>query len=92
MHIQNLEINILFFMCHPPLDGNVVSRDLFDEFTDIPQGEMLSAIDAMAGDGLVTSDASRSHLSITAKGRHRLEQSLVCRIHQFDPCRCGGAR
>lgn len=92
MQIQNLEINILYHMCHPPTDGTIVNRDLFDEFADIPQGEMLSAIDAMVGDGLVIRDASRTRLSVTPKGRRRLQHSVACRIHPFDPCRCGDAR
>ena len=93
MQIQNLEINILYFMCNPlrgqHADGTVMSRDVFDEFSDIPQGALLSAVNTMVDDGLISSDPSRSHLSITENGINRLQSSIACRIHRFDHCFCG---
>jgi len=92
MEIANLEINILYFMCDPrsgPAQGGPVdARDIFDEFSDIPESTIESVIDSMAGDGLIAVDRARSRLSITSNGINRLQSSLACRIHRFDRCRC----
>ena len=93
MQVHNLEINILYFMCDPNkghhADGTVRSSAVFDEFSDIPQGAVMSAVDEMVADGLIASDPQRSRLSITENGIHRLQASIACRIHHCDHCRCG---
>ena len=95
MEINNLKINILYFMCNP-LNGQVQdaaidSKDIFEEFSDIPDGHVTAAIDAMAEEQLILVDRSRSRLSITASGINRLQSSIACRTHQFDRCRCDAA-
>jgi hypothetical protein len=95
MPIQNLEINILFTMCDPRIKrvetGTVQSRELFDEFSDIPEKEILFAIDAMVNKGLITRDTPRSQLSVTPSGINRLKSHTACRVHHFDQCDCGPA-
>jgi hypothetical protein len=95
MEISNLEINILYFMCNPlngqSRDGTIRSKDVFKEFSDIPDGSVITTINSMANDGLITIDRSRSRLSITANGISRLQSSIACRIHHFDSCRCSHA-
>ncbi|MFO7714061.1 hypothetical protein [Desulfosarcina sp.] len=92
MEINNLEINILYFMCNPingqAEDGTIDSRDVFEQFSDIPAGSIMSAINSMVKNRLITTDPSRSRLWITAEGINRLQSSIACRIHQFDSCRC----
>ena len=93
MNIRNLEINILFFICDSlngqSEDGIAMVKDVFEDFSDIPEGELLSAINAMENEGLITINPSRACLSITEKGINRLQSSIVCRVHNFDPCQCG---
>jgi ABC-type nickel/cobalt efflux system permease component RcnA len=95
MPIHNLEINILFIMCDPRIDrvetGTVQSRELFIEFSDIPEEEIQSAIDAMVKQGLIMSDTPRSQLSVTPLGINRLKSHTACRVHHFDQCGCGQA-
>ena len=95
MEINNLEINILYFMCNPIngqiQDGAIDSKDVFEEFSDIPDGHVIAAIDAMAKERLILIDRSHSRLSITQSGINRLQSSIACRIHQFDRCQCGGS-
>lgn len=77
MEINNLEINILYYMCNPLKgqlqDGTINSEDVFEEFSDIPTGSVISAIDSMINDGLITTGRSRSRLSITDNGLNRLQ-------------------
>jgi hypothetical protein len=93
MEITNLEINILYFMCDPhnglPPTERIDSKAIFNEFSDIPEGSIESAIDTMANDRLITIDPTGATVAITKNGIDRLESSLVCRIHHFDRCRCG---
>lgn len=93
MEITNLEINILYFICDPHNDrahnGRIDSKDIFEEFSDIPPGSIESVIEAMARDRLVTIDAARMTVEITPNGVNRLQSSLACRIHHFDRCGCG---
>jgi hypothetical protein len=92
MEINNLAINILYFMCKPlkgqSRNGTISSRDVFKEFSDIPDSNVMSAINSMANDRLITIDRKRAQLSITASGISRLQSSIACRIHKFDSCRC----
>lgn len=93
MEIQNLEINILYFMCNPVRghqeDGTILERDLFEEFSDIPEEKLFSTIDDMVDDRLIVMQPSESKLSITDRGIDRLQSSIACRVHRFDACRCG---
>jgi hypothetical protein len=93
MNIRNLEINILFFICDSlngqSEDGIAMVKDVFEDFSDIPEGELLSAINAMENEGLITINPSRACLSITEKGISRLHSSIACRVHNFDACHCG---
>lgn len=93
MEIKNLKINILYLMCNP-LNGQVQvgaidSKDLFEEFSDIPDGHVIAAIDSMDKERLITVDRSRTRLSITESGINRLQSSIACRIHKFERCQCG---
>ena len=93
MQIQNLKINILFFLCDSRIDritiGTAKLADLFNELSDIPEEEILSSISAMVDQDLITVDRSRSKLSITGSGIGRLESSIACRINHLDHCKCG---
>ena len=93
MKMQNLEINILFFICNSlngqSEDGRVLSKDVLEDFSDIPESELLSAVNAMEDEGLITTNPSRARLSITKKGINRLQSSIACRVHNFDHCQCG---
>lgn len=95
MEIQNLEINILYCMCNPLKgriqDGTSSTQDIVDEFSDIPPGNILTAIQSMVKERLITIDRSGARIAITQNGINRLQSSLACRIHQFDSCRCGRA-
>jgi hypothetical protein len=93
MEITNLEINILYFICDPDSGrgrlGRIDRNDIFDEFSDIPDGIVETVIDKMAGDHLITTDAAHSTIEVTPNGVNRLQSSLACRIHHFDRCGCG---
>lgn len=93
MQIQNLEINILFFLCDSRIErvavGTAKLMDLLNELSDIPEGEIMSAISTMVDQDLITVDGSRSKLSITQSGIDRLRSSVACQIHHFDHCKCG---
>jgi DNA-binding PadR family transcriptional regulator len=93
MEITNLEINILYFICHPQKgrarNGSVDRRDIFEAFSDIPEGSIKPVIDAMASDRLITVDTARSTVEITPTGVNRLQLALACRIHHFGRCGCG---
>jgi hypothetical protein len=93
MNIRNLEINILFFICDSlnghSENGSALTKDVFEDFSDIPKGELLSAVKTMVDEGLITTSSSRSCLSITEKGISRLESSIACRVNNFDLCQCG---
>lgn len=92
MEINNLEINILYFICNP-LNGQVQkgaidSKAIFEEFSDIPDGHVVVAIDTMARQNLIRIDRTHSRLSITQRGINRLQSSIACRIYDFDCCSC----
>ena len=86
MKFNNLEINILYFMCNPLngqlQDGTIRQDGIFEEFSDIPTRSITSAIDSMETDGLITID--RSRLSITESGIKRLQSSIVCHIYKSE--------
>ena len=92
MKINNLEINILYSLCNPingqVQDGAVDSKDIFEEFSDIPADQVIAAIDSMANSRLIRMDRAHSRLSITQSGIHRLQSTIACRVYQFDRCRC----
>ncbi len=91
MEINNLEINILYFMCNPLngqlQDGTINREGLLEEFSDLPEGSVTSAIDSMITDGLIT--VERSWISITENGINRLQSSIACHVYKFDSCWCG---
>jgi hypothetical protein len=91
MEINNLEINILYFMCNPLngqlQDGTIRREGILEEFSDIPERIITSAIDSMRTDGLITIE--RSWISITERGLNRLQSSIACHVHKFDSCWCG---
>ena len=93
MQIQNLGINILFFLCDSRVDrvavGTAKLTDLLNELSDIPEGEIMYVISTMVGQDLITFDSSRSQLSITESGIGRLKSSVACRIQHYDHCKCG---
>lgn len=93
MEINNLEVNILYFICNPLngelQDGTINQRGLLEEFSDLPERSVTAAIDSMESDGLIRIDRSRSRLSITENGINRLQSSIACHIHEFDSCGCG---
>lgn len=93
MKFNNLEINILYFMCNPLngqlRDGTIRQAVIFEEFSDIPKRSVASAIDSMETGGLIT--IARSRISITENGIHRLKSSIACHIYKFDSCECSGA-
>jgi len=93
MKFNNLEINILYFMCNPLngqlQDGTIRQAGIFEEFSDIPKRSVASAIDSMETEGLIA--IARSRISITENGIHRLKSSIACHIYRFDSCECGGA-
>jgi hypothetical protein len=93
MEITNLEINILYFICDPDNNrarsGRIDSKDIFEEFSDLPEGSIVYVMEAMARDRLITMDAARTAVEITLNGVNRLKSSLACRIHHFDRCGCG---
>jgi DNA-binding PadR family transcriptional regulator len=95
MNIRNLKINILFFICDSlnghSENGSAMTKDVFEDFSDIPTGELLSAVNAMVDEGLITTSSSRAYLSITEKGINRLQSSIACRVNKFDHCQCGQA-
>ncbi len=86
MKFNNLEINILYFMCNPLngqlQDGTIRQDGIFEEFSDIPTRSITSAIDSMETDGLITID--RSRLSITESGIKRLQSSIACHIYKSE--------
>jgi hypothetical protein len=93
MEINNLEINILYFICNP-LNGQLQERTInpagiYDEFSDLPNRSVTAVIESMETDGLITVDGSRSRLSITENGINRLQSSIACHIFQFESCECG---
>ena len=77
MKINNLEVNILYFICNPLngelQDGTINQRGLLEEFSDLPERSVTAAIDSMESDGLIRIDRSRSRLSITENGISRLQ-------------------
>ncbi|MCB2146250.1 MAG: hypothetical protein KQI81_07220 [Deltaproteobacteria bacterium] len=91
MEINNLEINILYFMCNPLngqlRDGTIDREGLLEEFSDLPERSVISAIDSMITDGLISIE--RSWISITEKGINRLQSSIACHVFKFDSCGCG---
>jgi DNA-binding PadR family transcriptional regulator len=94
-NIRNLEINILFFICDSlnshSENGSAMIKDVFEDFSDIPRGQLRSAVKAMVDEGLITTSPSQACLSITEKGISRLQSSVACRINNFDHCQCGQA-
>jgi hypothetical protein len=92
MQINNLEINILYYMCNPLngelQDGTTNQTGLLEEFSDLPERSVTAVIDSMQTDGLITIAGSR--ISITENGIHRLKSSIACHIYKFDSCECGG--
>jgi hypothetical protein len=93
MNIQNLESNILFFICDSlnghSENGSAMIKDVLEDFSDIPESELLSAVKAMVDEGLITTSSSRACLSITEKGINRVQSSIACRVNNFDHCQCG---
>lgn len=92
MEIMNLDINILYFVCHddqPEPAGASRYQDVLEAFADIPPGHIRAVIDAMVADGLVTLNPTETRLTVTEKGILHLQASLPCQIHPFDSCRCG---
>jgi hypothetical protein len=89
MEINNLEVNILYFMCNPlngqVQDGAIDSKAIFEEFSDIPDGHVIAAFDSMGRENLIVIDRTHSRLSITQSGINRLQSSIACRIHHFEP-------
>ncbi len=92
MKMHNLEINILYSLCNPlngqVQNGAIDSKAIFEEFSDIPNGQLVAAFDSMARENLIQIDRTHSRLSITQIGINRLQSSIACRIHDFDRCRC----
>lgn len=92
MEIQNLEINILYCMCDPlngrHQDGACDTKDMIEEFSDIPAGVVIREIQSMAKKGLIAFDRSRPRMAITVSGISRLQSSIACRINRLDRCRC----
>ena len=95
MKINNLELNILYFICNPLngelQDGTVDQSGIYEEFSDIPESNLSAAIDSMETDGLISTDRPGSRISITENGLNRLQASIACHIFKFDSCSCGGA-
>jgi hypothetical protein len=93
MEINNLEINILYFICNPLngqlQDGTINLAGVYEEFSDLPNRSVTAVIASMETDGLITVDRSRFRLSITENGINRLQSSIACHIYQFDSCGCG---
>ena len=93
MKIHNLEINILYCLCDPlhgvHEDLSSAVADIVDALSDIPVGQLMSTIRAMAGDGLITIDRYGNRLAITDGGINQLQSTIACRVHRFDRCRCG---
>ncbi|MGD8700820.1 MAG: hypothetical protein PVG51_00350 [Desulfosarcina sp.] len=92
MNIRNLDINILFYLCDR-LQQNGDHRQtaidtIFEEFSDIPESEIISAIRSMTNDRLIAIDKPRSRLSVTEKGVDRLRSSVACRINPSELCAC----
>ena len=90
MQINNLNINILYFMCNPDhghnCGKNVIYADVVEAFTDLPETSVRTAIDGMCNENLISADGPQSRLSITRTGGQRLQASLACRIHHFGSC------
>jgi hypothetical protein len=88
MQIQNLEINILYYLCNPlsgrEEDGTAMDKDLVEKFSDIPEEAIQSAIDTMIADDLIRRNPPKSHLTITAKGLKQLRTSVAYHVHNFD--------
>jgi len=93
MNFNNLLVNILYFMCNPLngqlQDGMINQEGIFEEFSDLPESSVASAIDSMLTDELIMIDPSRSRISITENGISRLQSTIACHIHKFDSCECG---
>ena len=93
MEINNLEINILYFMCNPLnghfQDGTINPAGIYEEFSDLPNRSVTAVIESMETDGLITVDRSRFRLSITENGINRLQSSIACQIYRFESCECG---
>jgi hypothetical protein len=51
MQIQNLEVNILYYLCNPlsgrEEDGTAMDKDLVEKYSDIPEEAIQSAFDTM---------------------------------------------
>jgi hypothetical protein len=92
MNIRNLDINILYYLCdrlqqngdHQRIDIDAI----FEEFSDIPEREIDSAIRSMTNDRLIATDGPRSWLSVTEHGLNRLRSSVACRISPSELCAC----
>lgn len=95
MIINNLEINILYYLCDP-LNGQVQdaaidSKEILEAFADIPDDHVIAAMDSMAKARLILMDHDHSRLSITPSGINRLQSTIACRLHHIDRCRCDGS-
>ncbi|WP_372678731.1 hypothetical protein [Desulfosarcina sp.] len=92
MEINNLEINILYFICNPLNghlhDGTINPAGIYEEFSDLPNRSVTAVIESMETDGLITVDRLRSQLSITENGINRLQSTIACHIYQFESCGC----
>ena len=93
MQINNLNINILYFVCNPTrgqeADGTARYEDVVNAFSDIPESNISAVISSMIADKLISMGPSRRRITITKNGIHRLQASVACRIHRFDGCQCG---
>jgi hypothetical protein len=93
--INNLNINILYFVCNPArgqeADGTARYEDVVNAFSDIPESNISAVIGSMIADKLISMGPSRRRITITKNGIHRLQASVACRIHRFDGCQCGAS-